>query len=193
MACQINMWENHIKPFLFIQCIEGPAFQYQEELDPVFNEIFLIILTYFFEKCPLQIFNANEPDFMLKYFQTVFHKRLLSENESIQAYAFELKVLANKVYPYNHLHNLKNIIIYTSLQKAWEYLHDLNMCYSIEEAIDIALGREIFSGSYTCSQNHKYNVLDQTQILLPNETNCYKLNAKNTKIHRSKPYKKIKT
>ena len=61
---------------------------------------------------------------------------------------------------------------------------------SIEEAIDIALGREIFSGCYTCSQNHKYNVLDQTPFLQTNKTSCYKLKTHNTKIHRSKPYKK---
>ena len=25
IACQINPWEDHKKPFWFIQCIEGPA------------------------------------------------------------------------------------------------------------------------------------------------------------------------
>ena len=41
MACQINKWEDHKKPFWFIQCIEGPALQYLKVLDLVFNyEIF---------------------------------------------------------------------------------------------------------------------------------------------------------
>ena len=37
IACQINNWEDHKKPFWFIQCIEGPALQHLDELDPVFN------------------------------------------------------------------------------------------------------------------------------------------------------------
>ena len=37
----------------------------------------------------LQRFNANEPAFMLKYYQTLFHKRVLSENESLQVYVFD--------------------------------------------------------------------------------------------------------
>ena len=61
---------------------------------------------------------------------------------------------------------------------------------SIEDTINIALGREIFSGCYTCSQNHKYNVLDQPLFLQTNKTSCYKPNTHNTKIHRFKPYKK---
>ena len=60
----------------------------------------------------MQRFNANEPEFMLKYYQTIFHKRVLSENETLQAYAFDLKVLANKAYPNTNLNNLENIIIY---------------------------------------------------------------------------------
>ena len=142
----------------------------------------------------LQRFNANEPEFMLRYYQTVFHKRVLSENESLQAYAFNLKVLANKTYPNINLHNLGNIIIYQLAKglviSAWSehvLCHSQN---SIEEAIDIALGHEIFSGCYTCSQSHKYNVLVQTHFLLINKTSCYKLNTHYTKIHRTKLYKK---
>ena len=60
-----------------IQCIERPTLQYLEELDPVFNyEILKNVL--------LQRSNANEPDFMLKYYQTVFHERLLSEMKVIR-------------------------------------------------------------------------------------------------------------
>ena len=94
-----------INYFWLIQCIEDPVLQYLEELDPVFNyEILKNVL--------LQRFNANEPEFMLNYYQTVFHKRKFSENESLQAYAFDLIVLANKAYPNINLHNLENIIIY---------------------------------------------------------------------------------
>ena len=78
--------------------------KYREELDPVFNyEILKNVL--------LQRFNANEPEFTLKYYQTVFHKRVLSENEILQALAFDLKVLANKAYPNTNLHNLENTIV----------------------------------------------------------------------------------
>ena len=31
IVCQVNKWENHTRPFWFIQCIEGPALQYLEE------------------------------------------------------------------------------------------------------------------------------------------------------------------
>ena len=37
IACQISKWEDHKKPFWLIQCKEGRALQYLEELDPVFN------------------------------------------------------------------------------------------------------------------------------------------------------------
>ena len=37
----------------------------------------------------LQRINANEPAFMLKYYQTLFHKRVLSENESLQVYVID--------------------------------------------------------------------------------------------------------
>ena len=87
---------------------------------------------------------------MLKYYQTFFHKRVLSENESLQAYAFDLKVLDNKAYPNINLHNLENIIIYQLAKglgiSAWSE-HVLYHCpNSIQEVIDIALGRESFSG-----------------------------------------------
>ena len=107
---------------------------------------------------------------------------------------FCLKVLAHKTYAKINLHNLENIIIYQRAKGlgifAWSG-HVLYHCpNSIENAIDIALGREIFSGCYTCSPNHKYNVLNQILFLQTNKTSCYKLNTHNTKIHRSKPYKK---
>ena len=35
IACQINEWGDHKEPFWLIQCIEGPALQYLEKLDPV--------------------------------------------------------------------------------------------------------------------------------------------------------------
>ena len=127
---------------------------------------------------------------MLKYYQTVFHKRELCENESLHAYTFDLKVLASKAYPNINLYNLENIIIFQLVKglgiSAWSK-HVLYHCpNSIEEAIDIALGREIFSGCYSFGQNHKYNVLDQTPFLQTNKTGCYKLNTYNTKFHRSK-------
>ena len=161
--------------------------QHIEELDPVFN--FEILKNFL-----LQRFNANETEFMRKYFQTVFHKRALSEDESLQAYAFVLKVLANKAYPNINLHNLENIIIYQLAKglgiSAWSE-HVLYHCpNSIKEAIDIALGHEIFSGCCTCSHNQKYNVLDETFFLQTNKTSSYKLNTQNTNIHRSKPFKK---
>ena len=53
----------------------------------------------FWKNVLLQRFNANEPEFMLRYYQTIFHKRVLSENESLHAYAFDLKLLAYKAYP----------------------------------------------------------------------------------------------
>ena len=48
----------------------------------------------------------------------------------------------------------------------------------------------IFSGCYTCSQSHEYNVLDQISFLQINKTSCYKMITRNTKTHRAKPYKK---
>ena len=125
---------------------------------------------------------------MLKYYRTVFQKRVLSKNETLQAYVFDLKVLAKKAYPNTNLHNLENIIIYQLAKglgiSAWSE-HVLYYCQtSIEEVIDIALGREIFSGWYTFSQNLKYNILDQIPFLQKNKTSCYKLNTHNTKIHR---------
>ena len=45
IACQINKLEYNKKPDWFIQCIEGPALQYLEELDPVFTYEIL-------KKCP---------------------------------------------------------------------------------------------------------------------------------------------
>ena len=124
---------------------------------------------------------------MLKYYQTVFHKRVLSENEKLQAYVFNLKVLTIKAYTNINSHILENIIIYQLAKglgiSAWSE-HVLYYCpNSKEEALDIALGREIFSGCYTCSQNHKCNVLDQTPFLQTNKSSCYKLNTHNTKIY----------
>ena len=103
-------------------------------------------------------------------------------------------MLANKTYANINLQNLENIIIYQLAKGlgifAWSE-HVLYHCpNSIENAIDIALGREIFSGCYNYSQNHKYNVLDHITFLQTNKTSCYKLNTHNTKIHRSKLYKK---
>ena len=37
IACQINNWKDHKKPFWFTQCIEGPALQYLEEPNPICN------------------------------------------------------------------------------------------------------------------------------------------------------------
>ena len=99
---------------------------------------------------------------MLKYYQTLFYKRVLSENETRQAYAFDLKVLVNKAYPNIKMHNLENIIIYQLAKflgiSAWSE-HVLYHCpNSMVEARDIALSREIFSGCYTYSQNNTYTV-----------------------------------
>ena len=121
--------------------------QHLDELDPVFNyEILKNVL--------LQRFNTNEPEIMLKYYQTLFHKRVLSENETLQAYAFDLKVLAYKVYPNIYLHNLENIIIYQlakGLRISALSEHVLYHCLnSIQEARYIALGREIFSALMYC-------------------------------------------
>ena len=96
----------------------------------------------------LQRFNANEPEFMLNYYQTVFYKRVFSENESLQTYAFDLKVLANKSYPSINLHNLENIIIYQLAKGLGISVWSEHVLYhgpnSIEEAIAVALGHEIF-------------------------------------------------
>ena len=93
----------------------------------------------------MQRFNANEPEFILNYYLTDFRRRLLSENASLQAYDFDLIVLANKAYPNKNLHYPENTII-CQFSKGlgipiW-YKHVLYQCpNSVDEAIDIAFSQ----------------------------------------------------
>ena len=96
-------------------------------------------------------------------------------------------MLTNKAYLNTNLHNLKNTIIYQLAKglgiSAWSE-HMLYYCLnSIEEARDITLGREIISGCYTSSQNHKFNVLDQT-LFCRQRPKPYKVIITQTKIVR---------
>ena len=87
----------------------------------------------------------NEPEFILNYYLTVFRRRLLSENESLQAYDFDLKVLANKAFSNTNLHYLENIIICEfsiGLGIPIWSKHVLYHCpNSVEEAIGIAFSQ----------------------------------------------------
>lgn len=138
----------------------------------------------------LQRFNPPENCFS---YRAAFNNRTLNEDETLQAYAWDLKLLAIRAYPDHTLQLLEHIIVQQFIKglgiKNWSD-HVLFHCpHTLQEAIDIALERKTFNGCDICSQHYKYNISDICSNLPRcNSSDLKAVTSYSRKTQRYKPY-----
>ena len=184
IACQLNKWPENQKAFWLGQCLEGLALLYSNGL--LQHETFCQPATFdILQQALYQRFEHS----LLSYIEA-FYKRKLFEGETVTAYGWDLKRLALKAYPYQLIQDLQPLLIEQFIYglgiKGWSN-HVLFYCpQSINEAIEIAIGKKTFNDCHYCLQQ-------ESSTIVHDNSYSYKLTRHVNKTKRFKPYSRNST
>ena len=177
-ASQINRWHESEKACWLIHCLEGPALSYIREITPLVHNINYDRLKHILVK----MFKPSE-----NCYKAVFYTRTLNENETLQAYGYDLKYLATKAYPNETLPFLEHIIVHQFIKGigniSWSDHVSFHLPHTLEEAIAIVLGHKTFDDSHVCNENKSPYSLPR-----PKSGNLQAI-RNNIKLHKCKPYR----
>ena len=178
-ASQINKWQESEKACWLIYCLEGSALSYVREITPLVHNVNYDRLKHIL----VQKFKPSE-----NCYKAVFYTRTLNENETLQAYGYDLKYLATKAYPNENLPFLEHtcIIVHQFIKgtgnTSWSDHVSFHLPHTLEEATAIVLRHKTFEDCHVCNENKS-----PYSLLRPKSGNL-KTIRNNIKLHKCKPY-----
>ena len=184
IECQINSWPDSQKAYWLCQCLEGPA------LSCINGLLEKSCLSVNYDVLKQALYQEYDPPENCSIYKSVFKNRQLNEGESIIAYGWDLKHLALKAYPDQTLQSLEPLIIKQFIHglcsESWSDHVQFHSPSTLQDAIDIALEKKVFSDCFTCRQHSKYDLANN--VYSTGSCIINKLARHAIKTQRYKPY-----
>lgn len=189
IACQINSWPENQKAYWLCQCLEGSALSF---INGLLEKVFVPVN---YDVLKQALYQEYDPPENCSIYKSVFQKRQLNEGESIISYGWDLKHLALKAYPDQTLQSLEPLIIKQFIHglcnEGWSDHVQFHSPSTLQDAIDIALEKKVFSDCFICRHHSKYD-LSNNVYSTESCSEAYSINklARHAnKTIRYKPYK----